>query len=98
MNTPEEEYQKAERGEDHDCDLISTDARSSYWYAEDVIKGRFLKGEEAISTDANYSSCYAKGIIKGRFPKGEDIISTDAGSSYWYANLTSQDFLSKPNR
>ena len=57
----------------------------SYYYAFDVLKGSFEKGEDIISKDARYSYCYARFVLKGRFEKGEDIISKDARYSYYYA-------------
>jgi hypothetical protein len=62
MITPREEYIKAIRNEDHDCDLIASHAGYSYLYARYVINGRRLKGEEAISADVRYSSRYANVI------------------------------------
>jgi len=34
----------------------------SYYYAFDVLKGRFEKGENTISKDAKYSKSYRKNI------------------------------------
>jgi len=47
---------------------ISKDAEYSYYYARDVIKGRFILGEAAISKDAYWSYWYARYVIKGRLP------------------------------
>jgi hypothetical protein len=62
MSTPREEYIKAIRNEDHDCDLIATNAGYSYWYAINIIKGRFPKGENTIPSRAYYSNLYANFI------------------------------------
>lgn len=53
---------------------IATDALSSMWYAEQVLKGRFPAGEEAIAKSAYASFMYAKYALKGRFPAGEKEI------------------------
>lgn len=60
--------------------LIATSAQYSYYYAKDVIKGRWEPGEAAIATSAQYSYCYAEYVIKGRFELGEAAIATSA----WY--------------
>ena len=60
-------------------------AEWSYWYAHDVIKGRWLWGEEVISKSTKYSYQYAKSIIKGPWPMGEEAISKSGEWSYWYA-------------
>jgi len=48
--------------------FILKDAYWSYWYAKDVIKGRFISGEAVISKNARYSYWYALYVIKGRLP------------------------------
>jgi hypothetical protein len=68
----------------------SKNAAWAYFYAYDVIEGRFPEGEEAISRDAVYAYLYARDIIKGRWPEGEEVISKDA---YWareYKRLVSK--------
>lgn len=64
---------------------ISKDINSSYYYAKEVIKGRFKKGEKVISKNAAYSYQYAKDIIKGRFLEAELQISTSYPFPYYYA-------------
>ena len=66
---------------------ISKDAEYSYYYAEDVLKGRFEIGEKAISKNASYSYLYAKYVLKGRFEMGEKAISKHAKYSYLYAEI-----------
>jgi len=47
---------------------ISKNAEYSYYYARDVIKGRFILGEPVISQDSQCSFCYAIEVIKGKLP------------------------------
>jgi len=49
----------------------------SYYYARNVLKSRFEKGEDIISKSPHYSYCYARNVLKGRFEKGENAISKD---------------------
>jgi len=65
--------------------LISKDALYSYYYARDVIKGRFILAELAIIQDAYFSYWYAIEVIEGRFELGEPVISKDSEYSYLYA-------------
>ena len=58
----------------------------TYWYAENVLKGRFELGESIIARDAQNSLYYAENVLKGRFALGEPAIATDAVYSYDYAN------------
>jgi len=86
--TPEEAYYKARKSGKRIPEfepIISKDAAYSYYYAKDIIKGRWEKGEPAISQDAFRSYYYAKDIIKGRWELGEAAISKNAYYSYIYA-------------
>jgi len=65
--------------------VISKDAQCSYYYAINIIKGKFILAEPAISKDVYYSYLYAKDVIKGRWEKGEPTISKYAEYSYFYA-------------
>jgi hypothetical protein len=51
----------------------------AYWYARNIIKGKWPEGEEAIKKHPASSYRYAYYVIKGRWPEGEEIISTDIG-------------------
>jgi hypothetical protein len=64
---------------------IAKDPKSTYYYAQDVIKGRFPLGEPAIAKDAQWAYWYAEYVIKGRFPLGEPVIVKDATWAYQYA-------------
>jgi len=86
--TPQEAYKKAkELGERIPKleGIILKDAAYSFYYAKNVIKGKFELSEPAISKNTQYSYWYAKYAIKGRWELGEPAISQDAYSSYWYA-------------
>ena len=43
----------------------------SYWYARDVLHGRFPEGETEIASDAEWSYRYARDVLHARFPEGE---------------------------
>jgi predicted Zn-dependent protease len=47
----------------------------AYFYAKDIVNGRWPEGEEAISKDPRYADKYAKDVVKGRWPEGEGAIS-----------------------
>ena len=67
--------------------IIITDPEYSYFYAINIIKGPFKKGEDIISKDSTRSYQYARDIKKGRFPKGEKSIIKDPKLAYWYCKL-----------
>jgi hypothetical protein len=75
--------------------LWTKSAEYSYYYARDVLKNRFPKGEDIIATDAHWSYEYAEYVLKPLgvrgFPQGEDAIATDALSSYLYAKDVLKD-------
>ncbi len=54
-----------------------TDPYQAYYYATEVLKGRFPKGEAAIATDPYWAFYYATEVLKGRFPEGEAAIAKD---------------------
>ena len=66
-------------------EVISKDAEYSYYYARNVLRGRFELGETTISKDSLCSVEYARDVIHDRFHMGEESISTDARCSYIYA-------------
>jgi len=65
--------------------IILKDAKYSYLYAFDVIKGKWEIAEPIISKDVYSSYLYAKNIIKGKWELGEPAISKNACCSYCYA-------------
>jgi len=85
--TPEQVYEKAYNLEKRIPELeaiISKNARYSFYYAQHVIKDRFILAEPVISKDVEFSYYYAYYIIKGRWELGEPAISS-FGFSYFYA-------------
>jgi len=60
-------------------------AESAYYYAKDVIRGRFPEGEAVIAKDVFYAYNYALCVLKDRFPEGETIIAKDVRLAYHYA-------------
>ena len=57
----------------------------AYLHAKNIVKGRWLEGEDIIKNDPRYAYWYAKYIIKGRWVEIEDIIRTDPYYAYLYA-------------
>jgi len=85
--TPEEAYDKALQLGKRIPKLepiISKDAGYSYYYAINIIKGRWELGEPTISKDVYYSYIYAKDVVKGRWELGEPIIRKNANTYYSY--------------
>ena len=67
--------------------LWKRDGKYSYWYAVNVIKGRFPEGEAAIATRAIWSYHYAKYVLKGRFLEGEKSIQMNIIYLFDYNNF-----------
>jgi len=65
-------------------DIIATSDRYSYFYAKNVLRSPFPKGEDNIALTL-YSYFYAKYVLNSPFPKGEDAIARDNYYSYDYA-------------
>src|SRR3990167_9506898 len=57
----------------------------AYWYAHEVIKGRWPEAEEVIAAEAEVAYFYARYAIKGRWAEAEAAIATDARWAYLYA-------------
>jgi len=86
--TPQEAYYKAKKSGLRIPKLelaISKNVFHSYYYAINVIKGKFILGEPLISKNTAYSYWYAKIVIKGRFILGEPAISKDTCFIFHYA-------------
>ena len=70
--TPEEAYKKAIiAGKrlpvlEH---IVLNNSWYSYFYARDVIKGRWIEAEDIIMTDSEDSFDYARDVIKGKLPE-----------------------------
>jgi len=78
----------AERGKrDPDLERFILDQHNpyhTYLYAKDVIKGRWMEGEEEIKKDPESAYYYARGVIKGRWLEGEEEIKKDPIWAYNY--------------
>ena len=75
--TPEEACWKCRRQGSRNPELesiILQDPKWSYWYALDVVRGRWIKGEPIILQDPKWSYCYALGVIGGRWVEAEGVI------------------------
>ena len=71
---------------------IRNDPKFAYWYARDVIGGRWPEGEPAIAQNPNVAYLYALDVIKGRWPEAETVIAKvgfpapeDSRAAYFYA-------------
>lgn len=52
-------------------------AEYAHSYAANILRGRFLIGEEVIATSSCYSFYYARYVLGTRFPAGEEMILND---------------------
>jgi len=57
----------------------------SYFYARNILDGRFPEGEPAIMTDFHYLFHYAYNVIQGRWPEAEPIVLKDFRNAFEYA-------------
>ncbi len=58
---------------------------SAYWYAIDVIKGRWPEAEPTIMKDPEFAVNYADNVINGRWPEAEPWIMKSPKQSCYYA-------------
>ena len=65
--------------------LQTGDAKGAYFYAIDVIKGRFPEGESVIASSPKWAYFYAKYIIQGRWHEGEKAIASNPEWAFKYA-------------
>jgi len=65
---------------------LITDPYVAYYYAREVIKGRWHEAEPIITKSPVDAYQYARDVIKGRWEEAEPIIMTDPGLVYCYAN------------
>ena len=57
----------------------------AYWYASNVVGGRWPEAEPLILTNIAMTYWYAYNIIKGRWPEAECVILNSSEFSYLYA-------------
>jgi hypothetical protein len=65
--------------------IIQKDPHYAYYYAKDIIKGRWKEGEESIKKDPKLAYLYAKNILKDRWKEGEETIKKDPRCACYYA-------------
>ena len=65
--------------------IISTDPYYAYYYARQIINGRWLEAEKIIINDPIWAYEYAQNIIKGRWKEAENIIAKDPFYAFFYA-------------
>lgn len=65
--------------------IIKRIPKHAYFYAREIIKGRWLEAEPVIMKDMFYNSYYAADIIKGRWIEAEPYIIKDPFYAYRYA-------------
>lgn len=71
--------------------ILLKSAKMCYYYASDVLHGRFPEGEPIIMKSPYTAFLYAKNIMKGRWPGAEPYIKKDADKAFRYAS----DILAK---
>jgi hypothetical protein len=70
--TPEEAYSICLKNNKRDKNLeqyIIKDPGWSYYYARDIIKGRWKEAEQYIINDSRYAYYYSRNIIEGKLPE-----------------------------
>jgi hypothetical protein len=68
--TPQEAYHKCNGKINKDLEpIIIKNSCYAYFYAKDVIKGRWLEAENIISTSPLHIYWYAKYVIRGKLPE-----------------------------
>jgi hypothetical protein len=57
----------------------------AYWYAREIIKGRWPEAEPYIMKDPQWALIYARDVIKDRWPEAESYIEKDTQLARKYA-------------
>ncbi len=70
---------------------IMKDPKYAYYYAYDIIKGRWKEAEPYIMKDPEYAYYYAHHVIGGRWPEAEPYIMKDPFDAYIYAKWVIKD-------
>ena len=60
---------------------VSPSAEVVFYYAYNIIGGRWEPGERIIIKNPCYTYMYACNVIKGRWPEAESYIKKD---KFWY--------------
>jgi len=61
-------------------------AKEAFYYAREVVKGRWPEAEKVIAADPKWAFYYASEVIKERWPEAEAIITSDPDWLNYYAN------------
>jgi hypothetical protein len=64
---------------------LLSDPYLAYYYAKEIIKGRWPEGEKTIASSPNDAWIYAMDVVKGRWPEAEPGISKEPHAAYNYA-------------
>ena len=74
-----------------DCNVLDLKHKQApfwaYWYAQNVIQGRWLKAELTIMADAEWAYLYARDVIQGRWIEAEPTIMRSPLWAYWYVRF-----------
>lgn len=70
--------------------ILSSNAYTAFYYAENVVKGKWVAGEAIIATFAPYAYGYAF-LLNDKFELGEAVIAKDAYYAYCYAKNILKD-------
>jgi hypothetical protein len=65
--------------------LASGDTEEAYYYARNVIQGRWAEAEPHIMKDPQWAYYYAMDVIRGRWAEAEPHIMKDPQWAYYYA-------------
>jgi len=83
-----------ERNPESEKDILeSQDPKAAYYYAKNVIKGRWPEAEDIIRQSFVYGLWYVQYILKERWPEFEPQIAQDTFKAYEYAVATGKRFL-----
>ena len=95
--TPQEAYIKC-RKRDKELELIIIkDPEYAYYYAKEVIKGRWIEAENIIATSSLYAYFYALKVIKSKLPENMHnamLIHADDWSKLYF-NFINADHYAK---
>lgn len=68
-----------------EVDMMVMGPKDAFYYARDVIKGRWVEAEEYIKWDPKWAFYYALDVIGDRWVEAEECIMRDSKCAYKYA-------------
>lgn len=71
--------------------IIKREPNLAFWYALDIIKGRWEEAESVIMKCPIYAYEYALDIINGRWYEAEPYIKKDPYYAYYYARYITKE-------